>query len=78
MFLWSDPIVFRPVTVLPGHLHDDFLCFRFLDSRLETICLVGELTEESDQFHFQCVVSLDNLEGSVGLMLTKTSVLLLP
>jgi hypothetical protein len=35
--------------------------------------LVGELPEESDQFHFLRPVRLENLKGSVVLILVKVS-----
>ena len=62
-----------------GRLHDDFIRLLFLDTHRETSALTNELTEESDHPKFRflrsvnCSVCLTNLEGSVGLILVKTS-----
>ncbi len=56
-----------------GRVNDDFVCFLY--SHRETRVLLGELTEESDQFRFLEAASWANLKDSLGLMLTKTSVM---
>ena len=65
-------------------MYDDFLCLFFLPLTLVLyviintcikFVLVGELTEETDQFRFVYPACLDNLKGSVGLNLTKVSVM---
>jgi hypothetical protein len=60
-------------------LYDDFLRFLFLHPHRETSILDRELIEESDQFRFlraACLtVILTNLKVSVGLILTKVSVM---
>ena len=45
----------------------------FLDDHREDSSLAGELPEESEQFSFLRTVCLDNLQGSVGLVLVKIS-----
>jgi hypothetical protein len=45
----------------------------FLDDHREDSSLTGELPEESDQFFFLRAACLDNLQGSVGLVLVKIS-----
>jgi hypothetical protein len=47
-------------------VYDDFLRLLFLHTHREASVLVGELTEESDQFRFLRAVSLGNLKDSVG------------
>ena len=56
-------------------VYDDFRLIFFHPLR-EASILAGELSEESDQFRFWCTVRLENLKGSVGLILTKTSSIL--
>jgi hypothetical protein len=49
----SDSIVFMSVVVsTSGGVHDDFLRFLFLHPHREDSDLVGELSEECDQFRF--------------------------
>jgi hypothetical protein len=69
-----DPVVFLPVTVsTSGRVYEDFTRLFFLHVHREASNLTGELPEESDQFRFLRVSHLDNLKGSVGLILAKTS-----
>ena len=56
-----------------GRVYEDFTRLLFFHARREASTLVGELPEESDQFRFLRVSHLDNLKGSVGLILAKTS-----
>ncbi len=70
----TDPIVFLPITVsTSGHVYEDFGRLFFLQAHREVSILVGELPEESEQFRFFRVSRLDNLNGSVGLILVKDS-----
>jgi hypothetical protein len=70
----SDPIVFLPVAVsTSGHVYEDFTRMFFLHAYREASILTGELPEESEQFRFLRASRLANLEGSVGLILAKTS-----
>ncbi len=72
----TDPIVFLPVSVsTSGRVYDDFVRLFFWHVHREASILVGELTEESEQFRFLWPEHLTNLKGSVGLILTKTSVM---
>ena len=69
-----DPIVFMPVAVnTSGRSYDDFLRLIFLHAHREASVLAGELSEESDQFHFLRAVCLDHLKGSVAVILAKGS-----
>ena len=69
-----DPIVFMTLTVdTSGRIYDDFLRHLFLHVHSEESVLADELPEESGQFRFLHVVCLDNLKGSVGLLLVKPS-----
>ena len=75
-----EPIAFMPVEVdTPGRIYDDFLRLLFLHSHRETSALgndiPGVIPEESGHFRFLHVVCLDNIKGSVGLILTKSSVI---
>jgi hypothetical protein len=56
-----------------GRLCDDFLGLLFFHAHLDTSVLTREFAEESDQFHFLHPTSLHHLKGSVGLTLTKPS-----
>ena len=70
------PVVFMPVPAsTSGRINEDFLRLLFLHANRETIVLVGELPEESAQFRFIRASCLVNVKGSVGLMLTKVSVM---
>ena len=57
-----------------GHVYEDFTRLLFLNVYREASILTGEL-EESDHFGFLRSSRLDNLNGSVVLILTKTSVI---
>ena len=71
----TDPIVFLPVTVsTSGRVYEDFTRMHFLHVHREASILAGELPEESEQFRFLRASHLANLKGSVGLILTKASV----
>ena len=73
-----DPIIFMSVTVnTSGHVYDNFVRLIFLHVSRETGALSGELTENltSQEVHFLHTVSLTNLKDSVGLILTKVSVI---
>ena len=62
-----------------GRLYDDCIRLCSLDAHRETSTLTNELSEESDQFRFLRVsCCLPNLKGSVGLILVKASVILVP
>ena len=56
------------VRLVFGLLHDDFLHLLFLHPHRETSVLTGELSEESDQFHFLRDVCVTNLEDCFGLI----------
>ncbi len=69
-----DPIVFLPIAVsTSGRVYEDFTRLSFLHAYREASVLAGELPEESEQFRFLRASRLSNLEGSLGLILTKTS-----
>ena len=59
-------------------LYDDFNRLIFLHAHREASALTHELPEESDHFRFLRAACLDNLQGSVGLILTKASVMRIP
>ena len=65
------------VTVNTSGLLYDFLCLRFVYAHRETSdvssTLTGEFPEESDQCCFPSTVCLDNLKGSLDLILSKAS-----
>jgi hypothetical protein len=71
-----DPIVFLPVVVnTTGHIYDDFSRLLFLHVNRETSVLANEIPEKSGQFRLfrpDCYV---NIKVSVGLILTKVSVI---
>jgi hypothetical protein len=54
-------------------VYDDFNRLLFLHSHREVSALTNELPQGSDQFGFVRATCLSNLEGSVGLILTKVS-----
>ena len=67
-------MVFMPVAVdTSGRVYDDFNRLLFFHAHREASDLDNELQEESDQFRFLRTTCLDNLEGSVGLILAKPS-----
>ena len=71
-----DPIAFLPLTVdTTVRLYDDFIRLLFLYDHREVSSLTNELPEESDQFRFLRAVCFTNLKGSVGLIMTKASVM---
>ena len=73
---YPDPIAFIPLTVdTTGRMYDEFIRLLFLDSHREASALSNELPEESDQFRFLHVSCFANLEGVVGLIMVKTSVI---
>ncbi len=65
--LWEVCLCFR--------VYDDFNRLLFLQAHRESSGLTNELPEESDQFRFLRATCLVNLKGSVGLILTKASVM---
>ncbi len=71
-----DPMAFLPAAVdTTGRLCDDFSRLLFRHAHRETSVLTNEIPEESGQFRFLRVVSYTNIKGSVGLILSKTSVM---
>ena len=58
-----------------GRIYDDFSRLLFLHVHREASALANKLPEESEQFRFLHVVCFPNIKGSVGLILTKTSVM---
>ena len=52
---------------------DDFIRLFFLHTHRETSVLTNELTEESDQFRFLRTPCFANLKGTVGLIMSKSS-----
>ena len=56
-----------------GWINEKFLRLQFLHPNREASVLAGESPEESDQFRFIRTACLDNLKGSIGLMLAKSS-----
>ena len=63
-----------PVAVdTSGRIYDDFLRLLFLHAHREASVLANEIPEETDQFRFLRAACLDNIKGSVGLILAKTS-----
>ena len=72
----SDPIVFLLITVnTSGRIYEDFTRLLFLHTHREASILDGELPEETEQFRFLRPSRLVNLQGSVGLILDKASVM---
>ena len=58
-----------------GLVYDDCVLLIFLDAHREASILAGELPEESEQFRFLRAVRLENIKGSVGLILAEVSVM---
>ncbi len=56
-------------------IYDDFSRLLFLYGHREASALSNELPEESDQFRFLHTSCLSNIKGSVGLILSKSSVI---
>ncbi len=70
----SDPIAFMSLAVdTSGHIYDDFNRLSFLHTHREASVLANVIPEESGQFRFRCAASLDDIKGSVGLILEKDS-----
>ena len=68
-----DPIDFMSVEVdTSGLIYDDFSRLLFLNDHREASDLTNELLEESDQFRFLLTASLDDLKGSLGLILRSS------
>jgi hypothetical protein len=71
-----EQIAFMSVSVnTSGHIYDDFLRLLFLHAHREASALAHEIPEESGQFRFLRSACLDNIEGSVGLIFSKDSVM---
>ena len=71
-----DPIAFIPLPVdTTGRLCDEFIRLLFLHVHREPSDLTNELPEESDQFRFLRSSCFVNLKGTVGLIMTKASVM---
>ncbi len=69
-----DPIAFMSETVdTSGRVYDDFSRLLFLHAHREASALSNEIPEESEQFRFLRDACYDNIKGSVGLILAKTS-----
>ncbi len=56
-------------------IYEDFSRLLFLHAHREASALANELPEESEQFRFLREASFVNIKGSVGLILTKDSVI---
>ena len=70
----TDPIDFLSVSVsTSGHVYDDFVRLFFLDEHRETL-VFWPVNYLRKQFRFFRTVRLVNLQGSVGLILSKDSV----
>ena len=75
-YLYLNRLPFMSLTVdTTGHLYDDFIRLFFLYSHREVSVLTNELPEESDQFRFVRTSYFVNLKCTVGLIMTKTSVM---
>ncbi len=71
-----EPISFLSVTVdTSDRVYDDCSRLLFLHDNREASALDNEIPEESDQFRFLRAAYYANIKGSVGLILTKTSVM---
>ena len=69
-----DSIAFLPLTVdTSGRISDDLSRLLFLYNHRQVSALANESPLESDQFRFLREACLDNLKGSVGLILAKAS-----
>jgi hypothetical protein len=58
-----------------GRIYEDFSRLLFLYAHREVSVLVNEIPEESEQFRFLRAACFANIKGSVGLILTKASVI---
>jgi hypothetical protein len=71
-----DPIAFLSVAVdTSGRIYDDFSRLLFLHAHREASALANEIPEESGQFRYVRAASFPNIQGSVGLILAKDSVM---
>ncbi len=71
-----EPIAFMPGGVdTSGRIYDDFLRLLFLHAHREGSDLANDIPEESGHFCFLRAACLANIKGSVGLILTKASVM---
>ena len=71
-----NPVVFLPVAAsTSGRINEETLRLLFLHANREAGALAGEVPEESAQFRFIRAACLANLKGSLGLMLSKTTVM---
>ena len=71
-----EPIDFMSVVVdTSGRIYDDFLRLLFLHAHREALALANDIPEESGHFRFLRAACLANIKGSVGLILTKASVM---
>ena len=70
-----DPIVFMILEVNTScRIYDDFLRLLFFHAHREaSSALINDKPEESNHFRFLHTACLPNIEGSVGLILAKTS-----
>ncbi len=69
-----DPIDFMSVAVdTSDRIYDDFLSLLFLHAHREASVLANDIPEESGHFRFVRATCLDNIKGSVGLILAKAS-----
>ncbi len=70
----QDPMTFLTDTVdTTGRIYDDFIRLLFLHAYREASALANEIPEESDQFRLLRVARYVNIQGSMGLILTKDS-----
>jgi hypothetical protein len=65
----------RTPSHLQARVYEDFSRLLFLHAYRESSILTGELPEESEQFRFWRDSRLANLKDSVGLILSKSSVM---
>ena len=71
-----EPIDFMSVAVdTAGRIYEDFSRLLFLHAHREASALANEIPEESEQFRFLRAACFDNIKGSVGLILAKSSVM---
>ena len=71
-----EPVVFMTVVAsTSGRINEEFFLLLFFHDHRDPSSLSGELPEESAQFRFIRSSCLDNLKGSIGLMLPKVSVI---
>jgi hypothetical protein len=69
-----EPIDFMSVAVdTVDRIYEDFSRLLFLHAHREASALANEITEESEQFRVLRAACFANINGSVGLILAKTS-----